>query len=328
MLSHLITRRCNARCATCLWRADADQTGVVEAPELSTEEALWLYRQAAREGFPLVVIWGGEPLLRPDLPLLVRAAQQGGTAVALITNGWLLPELWPKLRGWIRTLILSVDEVGARHDELRGLPGLFARLEEFLLTLRKDPLRPRVLVNTVLSQLNRGALRRVAKAAKQWGAGVYFCAMETGFLFADGFRSIKQHLALEPDELREAAQLARELKRAGFPLVTTEAYLSLLQRDPSLRAYRCHFPQAVLTVEADGSLRDCTCRDRALANVREAREQGRTLVELMREYCYQNMLLKARSCTVCNNPDVIETSWYWELRPFMLAHGLRLAKRG
>ena len=327
MLSHLLTRRCDARCATCLWRADADVTGVAQAPELTPEEATWLYQQAAQEGFPLVVIWGGEPLLRPDLPHLVRRAQAGGMAVVLITNGWRLSERWPELRGWLRTLIVSLDDVGERHDELRGLPGLYDRLDKFLFELRQDPERPRVLVNTVLSQLNRGALRRVAVAAQRWKAELYFCAMETGFLLAEGFRGVKEELALSPAQLREAAQLARELKAAGYPLLTTQAYLRLLGCDPGLHAYRCHFPEAVLTVEADGSVRDCTCRDRPVANVKQAREGGSTLVGLMRSRSYLAMLEKAKSCTVCNNPDVIETSWYWEMRPFMLRHGLALARR-
>ncbi|MCX8032588.1 MAG: radical SAM protein [Thermoleophilia bacterium] len=328
MLSHLVTRRCNARCATCLWRADADPTGVAQAQELSPEEALWLYHEAAREGFPLVVIWGGEPLLRPDLPLLVRAAQEGGMAVALITNGWFLPERWPELRGWVRTLIVSLDEVGERHDQLRGLPGLYERLDGFLSTLLRDPLRPRVLVNTVLSRLNRGALRRIAQVARRWEASMYFCAMETGFLLRDGFRGVKQSLALSPTELREAARLARELKLAGYPVLVTDRYLALLERDPHLSAYRCQFPKAVLTVEADGSLRDCTCRDQALANVRQAKQQGTALIGLMRTHGYRAMLERARSCTTCNNPDVIETSWYWDMKPFMLCQGLNLARIG
>lgn len=328
MLSHLLTRRCDAHCATCLWRGEADITGASRAAELTAGETTWLYRQAAREGFPLVVIWGGEPLLRPDLPRLVRVAQAGGMAVALITNGWLLPERWADLRGWVRTLIVSVDEVGEEHDRLRGLPGLFARLDEFLLSLRSDPRRPRVLVNTVLSRLNRGALRRVTESAQRWGAGVYFCAMETGFLLADGFRGVKEHLALSHRELREEVRAAQDLKAAGYPVLTTWQYMKLLERDPDLRSYRCHFPRAVLTVDADGSVRDCTCRDRALASVGQLREQGLGLQALVRGDRYRAMVERAKSCTVCNNPDVIETSWYWEVRPFMVRQSLALAGSG
>ncbi|MHB9148852.1 MAG: hypothetical protein ACYC33_02015 [Thermoleophilia bacterium] len=59
-------------------------------------------------------------------------------------------------------LILSLDDAGQAHDRLRSLPGLYDRLEELVAELRRDPDRPRLLVNTVLSQANKGALRRVA----------------------------------------------------------------------------------------------------------------------------------------------------------------------
>ncbi len=36
---------------------------------------------------------------------------------------------------------------------------------------------------------------------------------------------------------------------------------------------------------------------------------------------------EAASCTKCNNPDVIELSWLWDLRPVMLAKVVDLARR-
>ncbi len=33
---------------------------------------------------------------------------------------------------------------------------------------------------------------------------------------------------------------------------------------------------------------------------------------------YQRMLERSATCTKCNNPDVIELSWLWDLRPAML----------
>jgi MoaA/NifB/PqqE/SkfB family radical SAM enzyme len=324
ILSHLITRRCNARCDTCLWRADVDETGAPDMVELSTEEVTRLYREAGAAGFPQLVVWGGEPLLRRDLPEVLETACDAGLSVALITNGWLLPERWPALRGRVRTLIVSLDDVGDAHDRLRSLPGLYARLDEFIIGLRADPLRPRVLVNTVLSRLNRGALRRVAPVAERWEAGLYFCPMETGVMLGGGLSDSRNGLSLPPGELKEAAQLARELKIAGYPLLSTERYLDLLIRDPGLHAYACRAPHATLTVKADGSVRDCTRREASLFKLSDLLDGGVSLATLVRQPQYRAMLARSHSCTACNNPDVIETSWAWQLRPFMLRHALHL----
>ncbi len=310
-LSHLVTTRCNGRCPTCLWRGRTDG-------ELDKAGVARLYAEAGRAGFAQLVIWGGEPLLRPDLPELLAAAGRAGLFRSLITNGWLAQERWPELRGEVDALILSLDDAGEAHDRLRGLPGLYARLEEFAAGLDADPLRPALLVNTVLSRENRGALRRVAPVARRWGAGLYFCPMETGEMRSTGFADVHGELALSPDELRSAARLAGSLKDAGYPILATRAYLDLLARDPSLTTYTCRNPYSVMTVEADGAVRDCRRHDVPLARLPELWTRGGSLEDVFGLPRRRRLLTEAAACTACNNPDVIELSWLWDLKPAML----------
>jgi MoaA/NifB/PqqE/SkfB family radical SAM enzyme len=310
-LSHLVTAQCNGRCRTCLWR----DPGIAE---LDTATVRWLYGEAGRAGLAQLVVWGGEPLLRQDLPELLLAARRAGLLTTLITNGWFLGERWGELRGLVDALILSLDDVGTAHDTLRGLPGLYERLEAFVAAVRADPLRPTLLVNTVLSGLNRGALARVAPTVARWQAGLYFCPMETGLVTSAGVAAPLAGLALPAEELRAAARAAAALKRAGFPILASRPYLELLARDPELRGYTCRAPRARLTVGADGRLRDCSHIDRPLADVRELRAAGEPLSRVFGLPGYRRMLERSASCTKCNNPDVIELSWLWDLRPAML----------
>jgi MoaA/NifB/PqqE/SkfB family radical SAM enzyme len=317
-LSHLVTGRCNGQCPTCLWR---DPT----RGELDTEAVRWLYREAGRAGFAQLVVWGGEPLLRQDLPELLLAARGAGLETTLISNGWFINDRWPELRGTVDALILSLDDVGAAHDEMRGLPGLYARLEGFVAKLREDPLRPALLVNTVLSRLNRGALGRVAPLARRWQAGLYFCPMETGMMRAEGFADRHGDLALPPQELRRAARAARVLKDAGYPILNTRPYLDLLETDPDLSGYTCRAPYSLLTVEEDGVIRDCLRTDRPLSTIAELRAAGRPLAHVLELPRYRALREEAAACTKCNNPDVIELSWLWDLHPAMLRKVVQLA---
>ena len=287
----------------------------------------WLYREAGRAGMAQLVVWGGEPLLRDDLPALLRSAKAAGLATTLISNGWLAAERWPQLREQVDVLILSLDDVGAAHDSLRGLPGLSERLEAFVESLRGDPLRPTLLVNTVLSRLNAGALTRVAPVAQRWGAGLYFCPMETGEITSAGFVARHADLALSAEELREAAAVARELKTRGYPVLNTRAYLDLLSRDPELHGYTCRMPRALLTVEADGAIRDCLRTDQPLASMLDLRAANTRLSSVFSLVRRRHLLAEAASCTKCNNPDVIELSWLWDLRPAMLGNVVKLAGR-
>ncbi len=329
-LSHLVTGACNGSCETCLWRVGAPGSpddGERARHELDTAAVRWLYDEAGRAGMAQLVVWGGEPLLRQDLPELLLAARRAGLFVTLITNGWFLGRRWPDLRGAVDALILSVDDVGEAHDRLRGLPGLFARLETFVAGSRGDPLRPTLLVNTVLSALNRGALRRVAEVARRWDAGLYFCPMETGELSAGEAGDRLAGLALGADEVRAAARLALDLKDAGYPVLASRPWLELLRDDPALTAYTCRAPRARLTVGADGVVRDCMHVDRPPADVAALRRAGGHLADVFRSPDWLRMGSEAAGCTKCNNPDVIELSWLWDLRPEMLGKVVELARR-
>ncbi len=334
-LSHLVTARCNGSCATCLWRSAAEgaapgsSAGPATAREdqLDTVSVRRLYEEAGRAGMAQVVVWGGEPLLRQDLPELLLAARRAGLFVTLITNGWYVAERWAQLRGAVDALILSLDDDGEAHDLMRGLPGLFDRLEAFVPSLRDDPLRPTLLLNTVLSRQNPGALRRVAAVARRWGAGLYFCPMETGELSAGEAGDRLAGLALSPPELREAARLALELKAFGYPILDSRAFLELLAADPGLSAYTCRAPRARLTIGADGSVRDCMHSDRPLANVRDLWANDSSLASLFGSPGWRRMGAEAAWCTKCNNPDVVELSWLWDLHPVMLGKVLDLARR-
>jgi MoaA/NifB/PqqE/SkfB family radical SAM enzyme len=319
-LSHLVTSRCDGRCPTCLWR---DRT----PGEMGTEAVRWLYAEAGRAGIAHLVVWGGEPLLRADLPELLSAARRAGMATTLISNGWVIGERWPELRGLVDVLILSLDDVGPAHDRLRGLPGLYGRLERFTGALRGDSRRPALLVNMVLSVANRGALGRVAAVARRWDAGLYLCPMETGEMTSQGFVERLADLALPAEELRAVAREARALKDAGLPMLDTRAYLDLVAQDPALSSYTCRAPRAVLTVQPDGVIRDCVHRDTVLADVRALRAAGASLASVFALPRYHEIAAEAAACTACNNPDVVELSWLWDLRPAMLRKVVELAAR-
>jgi cyclic pyranopterin phosphate synthase len=119
-----VTDRCNFRCPYCM---PAEVFGAnypfLKDPQLmSLDELVRILRQFLRAGVEKVRLTGGEPLLRPDVPELVRVLKQELRVpeVALTTNGWLLEKLAPALRA------AGLDRVNVSLDSLR--PETFARL--------------------------------------------------------------------------------------------------------------------------------------------------------------------------------------------------------
>lgn len=122
-----LTNACGLACSHC--RATAMPN---PAPgELSTPEALDVLDEIVRFGSPTphVVMTGGDPLRRPDLRELVRAAVQRGIGVSLapaVTPDLTFERLKELRDDGISAISLSLDGSGPQtHDVLRGVPGTF-----------------------------------------------------------------------------------------------------------------------------------------------------------------------------------------------------------
>jgi cyclic pyranopterin phosphate synthase len=111
-----VTDRCNFRCRYCM---PAEVFGN-DYPFLSREELLEndeiirLARIFVRLGVRKIRITGGEPLLRPDLPELVRRLNgiEGLEDLALTTNGVLVPKYAEQLKSaGLRRITISLDSL-------------------------------------------------------------------------------------------------------------------------------------------------------------------------------------------------------------------------
>ena len=119
-----VTDRCNFRCRYCMPREvfGPDYAFLPREALLTFEEVTRLVRIVTGLGVSKVRLTGGEPLLRRELPTLVRmlAEVPGLDDLALTTNGVLLPELAPALRtAGLKRLTVSLDTL--RPDRFRTL---------------------------------------------------------------------------------------------------------------------------------------------------------------------------------------------------------------
>lgn len=301
ILSHLLTARCNADCATCLWKRPADS----RADELSTEEIGALYKDAAAAGFLALVLWGGEPMLRPDVGAALHAAREAGLDTTLITNGWWLDERGDEVLPWTQRLLVSVDGIGAAHDEIRRCPGLFARLERGLERTRKQYPGVQVTLVSVISRLNRTALQDIAAFGRTQGAQVIFQAMNlSDYGFADRTLDLAR-IRLTPAEETEVALIIGDLRRAGYPVRDSNSYLSQLGKNAC--DYRCHYKKVLLRVEPNGEVLDCTKEATPLTSLRHE-----PLAAFIASAGYRDFLKRAEACNRCRDAGVIEASHIWE----------------
>jgi MoaA/NifB/PqqE/SkfB family radical SAM enzyme len=77
---------------------------------------------------PIVSLFGGEPLLYPDVLPLVREVKRRGLTCTMITNGWLLEPMAQELvEAGIDSIMVSFDGPPDVHDRIRGKAGSFER---------------------------------------------------------------------------------------------------------------------------------------------------------------------------------------------------------
>jgi radical SAM protein with 4Fe4S-binding SPASM domain len=169
-----ITRRCNLKCVHCRSSSHLDAA----AGGFSTADALAFIDQLADYAKPVLVLSGGEPLLRADVWELAAHGTARGLRMCLATNGVLVDDAaCEKMKETsIRMVSLSLDgATAATHDDFRSQPGAFdatVRATE-LLNAHGVPF----LINSSFTKRNQEEIPRVYELAKRLGARAWYMFM-------------------------------------------------------------------------------------------------------------------------------------------------------
>ncbi len=118
-----LVRRCNLTCKHC-YSISADK----DFPhELNTAEVLSVMADLKAFGVPVLILSGGEPLLRPDIFEVSKAAKERGFYVALSTNGTLIDQSnISKIAAMNYDYVgISLDGIQDTHDRFRRKAGAF-----------------------------------------------------------------------------------------------------------------------------------------------------------------------------------------------------------
>ena len=118
-----LVRRCNLNCKHCYsLSADVDFPG-----ELSTEEVFTVMDDLKAFGVPVLILSGGEPLLRPDIFDISRRAKGLGFYVGLSSNGTLIDQAMSERIAAVGYdyVGISLDGIGDVHDRFRRHAGAY-----------------------------------------------------------------------------------------------------------------------------------------------------------------------------------------------------------
>ncbi len=146
-----ITRSCNLACVHCRAAAqDCPYEG-----ELSLSECKKVMDEIAQVAKPIIILTGGEPLLRADVFDLADYGRKAGFRMTMATNGTLLtPAIVQKMKdSGIERISISIDGADApSHDAFRKVPGAFEGALRGIALARQAKLD--FQVNTTITRAN------------------------------------------------------------------------------------------------------------------------------------------------------------------------------
>jgi MoaA/NifB/PqqE/SkfB family radical SAM enzyme len=327
-LTFSVSYRCNSRCKTCnVWRKRVE--------DFSLDEYEQTFRYLGHTPYWLTFS-GGEPFLRPDLIDIVLAAYRHCRPgiINIPTNGLLVKRIVPGVERLAReaprsqiVINLSLDGIGEQHDELRGVPGNYAKLRESYAGLREiSAPNLTVGIHTVVSQHN-----------------------------IDNFIPLRQHVREEirPDSfITEMAEERVELDTIGLDITPpAEKYAQVVQQlvddiDDNTtdgvagiaQAFRRHYYQiaqrtireqrqvlpcyagiASAHIAPNGDVWTCCIRAEPMGNLREAGYDLRKVWvtqradelrgSIRRGECHCPLANAAYSSMLCDPPSLMRVGW-------------------
>ena len=129
-----MTAHCNLRCVGCRYGTDDFLPGA----RLSLDVVRRAIEDAKAGGVDTVRLYGGEPLLHPDLPAMVRHATSLGLRAYITTNGTHLGQrIRPLYEAGLRLATIGFYGLDPAYTAHTGRAGHFERLERSLAAVRE-----------------------------------------------------------------------------------------------------------------------------------------------------------------------------------------------
>lgn len=170
-----ITRRCNLKCVHC---RSSSELNISDHPDFTFEEAKSIMDDIATYASPVLVLSGGEPLLRDDVFDIAKYGNEKGFRMCLATNGTLVTDVICKQikESQIKMVSLSLDGAKAEtHDNFRNQVGAFDGTLNAIKLFKKFDIP--FLVNSSFTVRNRQEIPDIYRLVKSLGAAAWYMFM-------------------------------------------------------------------------------------------------------------------------------------------------------
>jgi MoaA/NifB/PqqE/SkfB family radical SAM enzyme len=318
-----LTYDCNSFCRTCFnW----EQLRKNKEHELSLDELRKTF--ASMGDLLFIVMSGGEPFLRRDLPEVCETlSTQNNVKQITIPTGAIASDLIARsteatLQKCPKTQIvvnLSIDHVGEKHDWIRGVPGNYEKAKKTyaaLMPLKKKYSNLTVNVHTCLCTFNVDDLDELFTAVKTDFPEISFHSFE----MLRGDQPDKNIQPISTDRYREVLPRLEKYWSTyrnydGFlkfvKVYSRRMELAVLEQETQVRP--CHAGYVSGVLDARGEVRMCELRD-AVGNVKDTNyDFGKLWFSEAADK--QRTSIKAKECH-CTHSCFMSSSLVFDVRTY------------
>lgn len=277
-----ITRRCNLKCVHC---RSSSEAVVKEHPDFSLKEAYRVMDDISSYASPVIVLTGGEPLMREDIFDIASYGTEKGFRMCLATNGTLIRDATcEKIKSsGIKIVSLSLDGSNSTsHDDFRKQEGAFEGTINAANLLKEQGID--FIVNSSFTKRNQEEIPGIYKLAKELGATAWYMFMivPTGrgeeiieeLISKEDYEKILEwHYDMESEEnemlvrptcaphyyrivLQKSKEEGKKFKRRSLKFSTGGAK-------------GCIAAQVICLIDVDGNVLPCSYFHKSAGNIRE-----------------------------------------------------------
>ena len=258
------TQRCNLNCQHC----GSDCLASSRYKDMPFEDFLNAIKPLEtkyKRNSVLVVITGGEPLMRPDLADCGRQLRQHGFPWGIVSNGYAYDEDMHKklMDAGMCSITISLDGLRDTHDAFRKRQGSFDHALRAIDLLANEKRLPAYDIVTCVSPMNLGELEAMKQLliehkVKAWR---FFCIEPIGRAAND------PDLQLNGEQLRQLMDFIVAARKEGKidAKFSCEAYVGPYERKVRDWCYFCRAGITIGSILIDGSISACPNIDRRFA---------------------------------------------------------------
>ena len=256
-----ITAHCNLRCKGCRYGRD-----FMPGAQLPLKIVEQLLEDAAAAKVPAVRLYGGEPLLHPDVVKMVETATRLGVGCYITTNALTLDKRIKELHAaGLRKITVGYYGEGSAFDEYVQRPGRFERLIESLENTRKmfGPDELEIQFNFLLSRRSASieSVDEIVRFADRFKGRIHIDIVHYSLpYFQEGEDRELQFTPSDEAALEQVTRHLLALKALRPELLTESAAAIASLADWALKQEQMRIPcdaRKLLWVGADGSVMLC-----------------------------------------------------------------------